>query len=249
MAAKKRDFKHFAKIRHPARRFAAKAALFIAVVFLFTTFLTGFFFDSFSIGSAAMEPTLSQGEKVLSTPLVFGPQLPFSLLKLNALREPERGELVVCSPPYHEVSKVQRLLNPFIRFFTLRRARAAGDGNHEWESSALIKRVIAVPGDTVVVENFIAFIKPAGTDTFVNERVLNNRRYSVTLAPLPRDWQPSFPFSGTTQPVELGENEYFVLGDNRSQSHDSRHFGPIGIENILQKVLFRYFPLRKLGAT
>ena len=113
---------------------------------------------------------------------------------------------------------------------------------------AFIKRIIAIPGDTVLMENFVAFVKPAGTDTFVNERVLNNREYSITLTPPPDNWISSYPFSGTKEPITLGANEYFVLGDNRSQSHDSRHFGPIAAENILQRVLFRYFPLRKAGA-
>lgn len=249
MTAKRRDYRHYGKIRRPARRIAGKALLFIGLAFLFTTVLTAFLLDSISIGSASMEPTLSQGEKVLTSSLVFGPRLPFTSLRFQSMREPERGELVICSPPFHRVSKLRRLVEPFISFFTLRRTPGAGEGNTEWESATMIKRIIGVPGDTVLLENFIAFIKPAGEDKFINERVLSSRQYSVTLTPLPKDWYPSFPFSGTTVPLKLGENEYFVLGDNRSQSHDSRHFGPITLDNITGKVLFRFHPLRKAGAT
>ena len=215
--------------------------------FVFTTLVNGFFLDSISVGSASMEPTFAQGDRVLATPLLFGAGVPFTTLKLGKIRAPERGELVVCSPPYYSESALQRVVDPFIDFFTLRRARNLGSGDTAWESARLIKRVIAVPGDTILIDNFIAFIKPAGTGEFLNERVLNHRQYSVTLTPLPMGWTPSQPFSGSMAPLTLGENEYFVLGDNRSQSHDSRHFGPIGDENMLQKVIFRYFPLRKAG--
>ena len=249
MAAKKRDFKHYGKIRHPARRIAAKIAFFIGIAFIFTTIVTSVFLDSFSLGSASMEPTLSQGDKVLTTPLKYGAKVPFTALRFRRVREPERGELVVCAPPFAEESTLQRLFGPFISFFTLRRVRTGSGSDTTWESTAFIKRVIAIPGDTVLMENFVAFVKPAGTDSFVNERVLNDREYSITLTPLPESWSSTHPFSGTSGPIALGENEYFVLGDNRSQSHDSRHFGPVPVENIFQKVLFRYFPLRKAGAT
>ncbi len=249
MTAKRSDFKHFGKIRHPARRMAGKIALFIAVAFLFTTVVTAIFLDSFSIGSASMEPSLSHGDMVLSTPLVFGARLPFTAVRLGRVRTPERGELVVCTLPYEEVSSLQRLLEPFVRFFTLRRGKIGLGGDTTWESSVFVKRVIAIPGDTVQMDNFVAFVKPADSDFYVNERVLNQREYSITLTPLPENWISSYPFSGTSATVTLGENEYFVLGDNRSQSHDSRHFGPVRVENILQKVLLRYFPLRKASAT
>ena len=249
MAAKKRDFRHYGKIRHPMRRVIRRIALFITVLFLFTTLVTALLLDSYSLGSVSMEPTLSPGDKFFSTPLVFGARVPFTTFRFGRLRTPERGELVVCAPPYEKTSSLQRLLEPFARFFTLRKVNI-GTGSHtSWESSTLIKRVIAVPGDTVLMENFVAFVKPAGTENYLNERVMNNRAYSITLSPLPENWESSYPFSGTFGPVTLGEDEYFVLGDNRSQSHDSRHFGPLPAENIYQKVLFRYFPLRKAGAT
>lgn len=249
MTAKKRDFKHFGKIRHPVRRLIGKIALFIGIAFLFTTIITSFFIDSFSLGSVSMEPTLSQGDRLFSTPLVFGAKVPFTTLRFEQVQVPERGDLVVCSPPFAEDTKLQRLFEPFIRFFTLNRVHSGPGGETEWESASFVKRVIAVPGDTVLIENFVAFVKPAGSDTFVNERVLNKREYSITLTPLPDTWSKTDPFSGTLEPITLGADEYFVLGDNRSQSHDSRHFGPITTENILQKVLVRYFPLRKAGAT
>lgn len=247
MAAKKKDFRNFGKIRHPARRVLMKVALFVASVFLFTTIVTSVFLDSVSIGSASMEPTFSIGDRILITPIVFGAQVPFTNMRFGSIREPERGELVVCSAPFFETTPLEALANPFIRFFTLRRVSDPWRQAKDWEDETLIKRVIAVPGDTVYLDNFIAFIKPQESDEFINERVFSNSQYSITLTPLPEGWDASYPFSGTTEPVLLGEGEYFVLGDNRSQSHDSRHFGIIHGEQIRGKVLLRYSPLRKAG--
>ena len=247
MSAKKKDFKHYGKIRHPARRVLTKIAIFIGCVFLFITLITSFFLDSVVIGSSSMEPTLSLGDRVLTSPLVFGAKVPFTTLRFGPTRQPERGELVICSLPFYETSALRRLAEPFISFFTLRHIRGDNPEHKEWEDSYFAKRVIGIPGDTVMIENFIAFVKAPGSDDFVNERVLSNRQYSITLTPLPEGWDPLYPFSGTTEAVTLGEDEYFVLGDNRSQSHDSRHFGPIRGDGILQKVMLRYFPLRKAG--
>ncbi len=249
MTARKKDFRHYGRIRHPARRLLIKVAVFIASVFLFTTLVTSFFLDSVSIGSASMEPTLSVGDRILTTPIVFGAQVPFTDLRFGGIREPERGEVVVCSAPFFTTTTLKTLSNPFLRFFTLRRVRHGAQARRGFEDETLIKRVIGIPGDTVHLDNFIAFVKPQESDKFINERVLSNSQYSITLTPLPPGWEASYPFSGTTDPILLGENEYFVLGDNRSQSHDSRHFGVIQIEDIRAKALFRYSPLRKAGGT
>lgn len=247
MIAKKRDFRLYGKSRHPLRKRALSVVLFVGCAFLVTILITSVFVDSIQIGSTSMEPTLSLGDRLLTTPLLFGAEIPFTSLRLGRIREPDRGEVVVCSPPFHETTILQRIADPFIRFFTLRRVR--GGGVEDWEDSMFVKRVVGIPGDTIRIENFIVYIKPPETDKFINERVLSNTQYSITLTPLPKNWGPSFPFSGTSGPVTLAEGEYFVIGDNRSQSHDSRHFGVIGIKQIRQKVLFRYSPLRKVGGT
>ena len=55
---------------------------------------------------------------------------------------------------------------------------------------------------------------------------------------------------GTTSDVdkiELGEDEYFILGDNRLISKDSRYFGPVTKSEIIGKVVFRLFPFNKIG--
>ena len=46
--------------------------------------------------------------------------------------------------------------------------------------------------------------------------------------------------------LTLGEDEFFVLGDNRSRSNDSKDWGPVPLENIVGKVWFIYWPLSKL---
>jgi signal peptidase I len=104
-----------------------------------------------------------------------------------------------------------------------------------------IKRVVGLPGDTITLENGRVFIERPG------ERPIRiEEPYVVT-----RD-------DGTTAPTEcpapncpltwhIGEDEYFVLGDNRPQSQDSRVFGPIEQELILGRAWLRYFPLERIG--
>jgi len=96
-----------------------------------------------------------------------------------------------------------------------------------------IKRVIGVPGETVeVIDGSVIIYNDKHPDGFT----LNEDLY------LPKNRR-------TTGQVkyELGEEEYFVLGDNRNASSDSRRFGPITKNDVIGKVLLRAFPLNKVS--
>ena len=103
-----------------------------------------------------------------------------------------------------------------------------------------IKRVIGLPGDTITLENGRVFVTPPG-----GSPVRLAEPYVVALdgetAPtLPRDAERS---SEWTVP----EGQYFVMGDNRPQSQDSRFFGPIEQSSIIGRAWLRYFPLDRIG--
>jgi signal peptidase I len=84
----------------------------------------------------------------------------------------------------------------------------------------LTKRVIAVPGDSVVGRR---------DRVFVNGR----RADDIPTDPFPR--------------VHLAANEYFVLGDNRSFSQDSRDFGPVPRDAIFARAFLVYWPFKRFG--
>ena len=88
-------------------------------------------------------------------------------------------------------------------------------------SRDFVKRVIGLPGDVVAMED--GFVR-------VNGKTLEEPYLTV------RD-------TSDLDTVELGEKEYFVLGDNRRGSNDSRNWGPVPEENILGKVWLVYWPL------
>lgn len=94
-----------------------------------------------------------------------------------------------------------------------------------------VKRVIGLPGETIEVKNFSVFI--------------NGKKLSETY--LPSDYK-TLPGAFTSNgPVKIGPNQYFVLGDNRSHSSDSRVWGPVEINDIVGRVFFRYWPPDAMG--
>ena len=97
-------------------------------------------------------------------------------------------------------------------------------------SEFFIKRIIGLPGETVSVgENDILITQKNGSEIKLDEQYVRNKGNGELLA------------------VTLGEEEYFVMGDNRPASSDSRVWGTLPRENITGRALLRLFPLQNFG--
>ena len=96
-----------------------------------------------------------------------------------------------------------------------------------------IKRVIALPGETIKLSN---------SNYYINGKKLDESRY---LADTVKTYGGAFLAENVEFTVPAGK--YFVSGDNRQHSSDSREFGPIPKEDFIGKALFRYFPFERTG--
>jgi signal peptidase I len=104
-----------------------------------------------------------------------------------------------------------------------------------------IKRVIGLPGDTVRLENGAVLITPpSGPTVRIDEGYVVKTADGRTAPTVPRDQQ-------RTEEWKVPEGEYFVMGDNRTVSEDSRIFGPIASDSIIGRAWLRYFPLDRIG--
>ncbi len=99
-------------------------------------------------------------------------------------------------------------------------------------SELFIKRIIGLPNETVIIDNdTISIIKPNN-----KKEILNESNY--------------LPFSDKTfgrVEMKLKSNQYFVLGDNRMNSSDSRIWGPVPRREIIGRVFLRGFPLTNIS--
>lgn len=93
---------------------------------------------------------------------------------------------------------------------------------------ALIKRVIGLPGDTIELR---------GGQVYVNGALLDE----PYVHGAPTDCE------ATCEPFTLDENSYFMMGDNRVNSMDSRVFGPVPSEQLVGHVVLRYWPLNQIA--
>lgn len=97
------------------------------------------------------------------------------------------------------------------------------------DNAVYVKRVVAVPGETV-------WISEDGYLYVNGERIEDE----YSFEPM------EYTFFGDPE-ITLAEDEYYVLGDNRNDSIDSRILGPVRKENICGEVIFRILPLNRMG--
>lgn len=100
------------------------------------------------------------------------------------------------------------------------------------EDFDFIKRVIAVPGDKIMVK---------GGEVYVNGEMLNE-----TYLPEEYDTRAGRALREGVE-AEVPEGTYICIGDNRGHSSDSREWGPVPMENIVGRVFFRYWPFNRFG--
>jgi signal peptidase I len=104
-----------------------------------------------------------------------------------------------------------------------------------------IKRVIGLPGDTVSLENGRVFVtQPGGSPVKLDEPYVVRAIDGGPAPTLPKDAE------GTAS-WKVAAGTYFVMGDNRPDSQDSRYFGAVARELIVGRAWLRYFPLDRVG--
>jgi signal peptidase I len=208
----------------------------ILVVFLLRSFLV----EPFKIPSSSMVPTLLVGDFILVNKFTYGIRLPVINRKVVALGSPERGDVMVFRFP-------------------------------EDPSLDYIKRVVALPGDRVEYRNKRLTINGQSVplrqvdDYLSRERMQFSRRFVETLNgaeheiliddDTPAFMAPSraFPHAGNCNYNMSGlactvpPGHYFVMGDNRDNSSDSRVWGFVPDENIVGRAFFIWLNLNELG--
>jgi signal peptidase I len=210
------------------------------ILYIFYNAFTFFFFSMRVLENDTMRPGLRAGDRFVFSSFA----VPSFLTGINILHESlpfKRGNIVLV-----DLTEKQRgpriLLDGFVRFFTAQRAGLFGTEEHLY-----MKRVIGLPGDELTMTNFVIRVKPSGGSYSLTEFELSDKPYDVTIPQVPALWDESIPFSGNMDRIVLGENECFVVSDDRSNTNDSRTWGPVPADRITGKALFRYWPFTRIG--
>ena len=104
-----------------------------------------------------------------------------------------------------------------------------------------IKRIIGLPGDTVILDNGRVYVTPPNAARVQLTEPYVSRDINGGVEPtLPKDAE-------STREWTVPAGQYFVMGDNRPESQDSRFFGPIERDLIVGRAWLRYFPLDRIG--
>lgn len=133
--------------------------------------------------------------------------------------EIERGEIVVFRDP-----GAPEIDDSFFQAVVRSVLEAVGIQTRGAED--LIKRVVGLPGETVSIQN--------------NQVLING-------VPLDEPYLPEGASMQDERPITLGDDEIFMMGDNRRNSYDSRNFGPIQVDSVVGKAFWIIWPLSNFG--
>ena len=196
-------------------------------------FIRTFFVEAFRIPSGSMIPALLVGDWLFVNKLVYGPHIPFTSINLPGYSSPKRGEVVVFVSPYQPDQA------------------AVGDD----PTPTLVKRLVGMPGDTLYMrdgllylngiaqrQGFAAANNEKGNPNEVNELFDWQKRYALASSRFGA--APAQPTHDNWGPLVIPPSHYFMMGDNRYCSKDSRYWGIVPRANVRGRPMFVYYSYR-----
>lgn len=161
-------------------------ALFVAAIL--ALIIRSFVIQAFKIPSGSMEDTLLVGDHLLVNKFVYGLQVPFSDNRVLTIRHPQQGDVIVFEFPEDR-------------------------GKSYFQRRDFIKRIVAVPGDTVEVREKRVYVNGK---LYEIPQEVHKEAGIIPANSNPRD---------SMAPVTVPSGQYFTMGDNRDRSYDSRFWG------------------------
>lgn len=156
-----------------------------------------------------MLPTIETNDRVMVSKVTY------------RFAEPRRGEIVVFVSPFNEEIDQESIPEAVVRHIL------EAIGIQTASADDLIKRIVAIGGDTVEVRGGFLLVNGVQVDEpyLLEEGVMPNFGPEVVPA-----------------------DSVFVMGDNRAVSYDSRRFGAIPLDHVLGEAVLRIWPLSRMGA-
>ena len=197
-------------LRERARRRGSvvELLLIVAVALGLALAIQAVLVKPFRIPSESMEPTLDVGQRVLVSRFNYH----FS--------SPDRGDIVVFHPPSGADSNTCGV--------TKREDQVCPQPTSERDNVNFIKRIVAVPGDRLAIEQ--------------GHAIVNGERQKDDFTRPCAPGTCNFP-----RPITIPPDHFFMMGDNRGASDDSRFWGPIPREWIIGQAFFTYWPVKRVG--
>ena len=205
-----------------------EAVASICSVLVVGLFILTFLAQNFVIPSGSMEKTLLVGDHLVVDRITLAPSATW--MPLVHYREPKRGDIVVFLKPVPDMV----------------------DGQPQY--LFLVKRLIGVPGDHIHLRNGIVIINGVAQDQPHAEKTTleNHSDFLDEFPSVPPDpqfgategWAVEFPSLIENGDLVIPPGKYFMMGDNRHNSLDSRYWGFVPRENIVGRPLFNYWSFK-----
>ena len=200
----------------------------ILIYLVIRTFLV----EAYRIPSPSMVPTLLVGDWLFVNKLIYGPVIPFTSVHLPGYAEPHRFDVVVFrSPP-----QVDQPWDP---------------------TPTLVKRLIGMPGDTIYMRHGVVYVDGIAQRQGFTAPVSQFDSAAANEANPLFDWQhrievrntrfgapPATPTHDNWGPLLIPKGHYWMMGDNRYESKDSRYWGIVPRANFRGRPLFVYYTYR-----
>lgn len=211
--------------RAPLRRFWENFKALLSAL-LFFLFLRTFVIEAYRIPSGSMIPTLLVGDWLFVNKLVYGPHIPFTNSNLPGYRDPGRNDVVVFKSPTQT--------------------------DQPWDPNpTLVKRLVGMPGDTIFMRRAMLYVNgnpqplrhppPASERPFDSVDPLFEWQNGFALAESRFGPAPEQPSHDNWGPMVVPPRHYFMMGDSRYNSKDSRYWSFVPRENIRGQPMFVYY--------